>query len=292
MDGALLAAADYELIKSLNLNVRRRVAGFSSGEQRSPAMGGGIEFADYREYSGGDDVRQIDWPVYLRFRKLLVKLCAEERELTVMILLDLSGSMAFGNPEKAGMAKRMACVLAGISARGGNRYGIASCGDALREIVRPGQSRLTLSGMVRQVAKARCSGAASPAAGMAQFASKYARHCLAIFISDMLYPEWQKTLGSLAASGCEAHVLHILSPEELEPGQRGEFTLADMEDGSEVPIHVDAPAVERYRAEMDAFIAGQRSACASSGLNYHLIRSDAGLERVFRRDLRQGGLVC
>lgn len=292
MEAALLDSGDYELIKSLSLRAKRRVAGFSSGEQRSPALGGGIEFADYREYLPGDDVRRIDWPVFLRFRKLLVKLCAEEKELTLMILLDSSGSMSFGRPEKAVMAKRIACVLAGIAAQGGNRYGIASVGDGLREILRPGLSRLPLSSMVREVARLPSGGAGSPAGAMRRFAARYGRRCMAVFVSDLLYPDWQLAVGGLAASGCEAHVLHVLSPEEIDPPLRGELTLVDMEDDSEIPLHADSGLLSRYRAEMDSLMSEQRAACASLGLGYSLVRCDASLDRVFRQDLTKGGLVC
>ncbi len=292
MEEALLGPGDYELIKSLSIRARRRIAGFSSGEQRSPALGGGIEFADYREYSGGDDVRQVDWPVFLRFRKLLVKLCAEEKELTLMVLLDLSGSMSYGGPEKARTAKRLACVLAGIAAGGGNRYGLASCGDDLREVLKPGLTRLPLAGMVREVARMPVGGSASPSGGMRRFAARYGRRCLAVFITDLLYPDWGRTLAGLAASGCEAHLIHVLSPDEIDPPQRGELTLVDMEDDSEIPLHADASLLGRYRREMASLMAKQREQCAGLGIDYTRVLCDASLERVFRQDLRQGGLVC
>jgi uncharacterized protein (DUF58 family) len=292
VESSLLRSGDYELIKSLSIHARKRVAGFSSGEQRSPALGGGIEFADYREYMGGDDIRQIDWPVYLRYRKLLVKLCAEEKELTLMILLDLSGSMSYGVPEKAVMAKRLACVLAGIAAQGGNRYGIASCANELREALRPGLTRLPLSSMVREVARMPVGGDSSPAGGMRQFASRYGRRCMVVFISDMLYPDWSRTLAGLAASGCEAHLLHVLSPDEIDPPQRGELTLIDMEDDAEIPLHADASVLSRYRGAMASLLKEQRDQCGALGIEYSQVLCDASLERVFRQDLRKGGLVC
>jgi uncharacterized protein (DUF58 family) len=292
VEQALLDSGDYELIKSLSLRARKRVAGFSAGEQRSPSSGGGIEFADYREYMGGDDIRRVDWPVYLRFRKLMVKLCAEEKELTLMILLDTSGSMSYGGPEKATMAKRIACVLAGIASQGGNRYGIASCGEQLRELLRPGLTRLPLSSMVREVSRLGVGGAASPCLGMRQFASRYGRRCLAVFISDLLYPDWPQTLAALAASGCEARLVQVLSPDEIDPPQRGELTLVDMEDDSEIPLHADAPTLERYRREMRSLLAQQREQCGALGIDYSQVLCDSSLARVFRQDLRSGGLVC
>ena len=124
-----------------------RLSGFAAGEQRSPATGGGIEFADYREYVPGDDVRLLDWSVYLRSRKLLVKLCAEEKELTLVAIVDMSRSMDFGSPTKLELAKRIASVLAGIALRGGNRAGVAALGASLLEPMRPERRKLTMAGI-------------------------------------------------------------------------------------------------------------------------------------------------
>ena len=106
MEKRLLDAQDYQLIQQLSIAAKRRIAGLATGEQRSPHYGGGIEFADYRDYQAGDDIRQIDWSVFLRLRRLLVKLCAQEKELTLMILIDISRSMRFGKPDKLWMAAR------------------------------------------------------------------------------------------------------------------------------------------------------------------------------------------
>jgi len=190
------------------------------------------------------------------------------------------------------MAKRIACVLAGIASQGGNRYGIAACGTELRELLRPGLTRLPLSSMVREVSRMPVGGGSSPSGGMRQFASRYGRRCLAVFISDLLYPDWPQTLAGLAASGCEAHAVQVLSPDEIDPPQRGELTLVDMEDDSEVPLHADAPTLARYREEMRALMAQQREQCAVLGIDYSQVLCDANLARVFRQDLRSGGLVC
>ena len=95
----LLSEIEYELIQELSITSRQKFSGLISGEQRSHSRGNGIEFDDYREYEPGDDIRQIDWSIYLRLRKLLIKLCRIEKELTIMFMLDTSRSMAYGNPE-------------------------------------------------------------------------------------------------------------------------------------------------------------------------------------------------
>jgi uncharacterized protein (DUF58 family) len=206
-------AGDFALAQGLSLRARRRLSGFAAGEQRSPATGGGIEFADYREYSPGDDLRLLDWSVYLRSRKLLIKLCAEEKELTLVALVDVSRSMDFGSPTKLELAKRIASVLGGIALRGGNRAGVSALGSSLMEMIRPERKKLTLAGLARAVHSLEALPASSPEACLRQFAARYGRKCVAVLISDLLFPEWQRCLDVLATSGCESYVVQLLAPE-------------------------------------------------------------------------------
>ncbi len=285
-------AADYALAQGLSINARRRLSGFAAGEQRSPATGGGIEFADYREYVPGDDARLLDWSVYLRSRKLLVKLCAEEKELTLVAILDLSRSMDYGSPAKLELAKRIASVLAGIALRGGNRAGVAALGPSLLEPVRPERRKLTMAGIARAVHGLEPAARSAPEACLRQFAARYGRKCVAVLVTDLLFPDWQRSLDALASSGCESHVVQILAPEELEPPERGEVTLVDMEDGSETPTHVDDALLERYASGLESFLAGVRAECARRELGHLLLRSDAPLGRVFNEDFKKAGIVC
>jgi uncharacterized protein (DUF58 family) len=284
-------ARDFELAKNISLRVKRRIAGFAAGEQRSPATGGGIEFADYREYAPGDDIRLLDWSVYLRSKRLLVKLCAEEKELTLVVILDASRSMAYGRQRKLELAKRITAVLAASANLSGNRSGIAVLGPVLLEPLKPDRSKVTLSGIAKTVRSIACVESPSPASCIRQFASKYGRKCIAVLISDFLYPGWESAIRSFAASGCEAHVLHLVAPEEIDPPLRGEATLVDMEDLSETPIHADESLLSRYKRAMSEFITNVRSECVAGGMSCTLLTSDTPIERVFYEELRKGGVV-
>jgi len=292
MKSVLLEEGDLELVEALRLRARRRMAGFAAGEQRSPVLGGGIEFADWREYRPGDDVRLLDWSVWLRSRKLLVKLCAEEKELTLMTIIDASRSMDYGSPPKIRLAKRVACVLSGIALRGGNRAGIAVLGPRLLEPLRPERGRVSLPDVARVLASIGPVARPAPVEGLRRFAARYGRKCVAVLVSDLLFEEGEAALDALAASGCEAHVVQVLAPEELEPPERGEATLVDMEDGSEAPVHADTALLARYSDRLSSFLAATASACAARGLGHHLVASDAGLGRLFLEGFRKGGLLC
>jgi uncharacterized protein (DUF58 family) len=271
---------------------KRRVAGLVTGEQRSPIQGGGIEFADYREYQPGDDIRQIDWAVFLRLRRLLVRLFAEEKELTLMLLMDVSQSMRFGKPDKLWFASRIAAILAGISIHGGNRAGILTMGAQLTELVPPVRTRSALADIARTLVNIQPSANFNPERSIRQFAARYGRRCMVVLLSDFLYPQWAETIRGLAISGCEGYVVQVLSSDELNPPQMGEVTLVDIESSRELPLHVGSEETRRYRQEMAGFLHELRQTTMRNGLGHTLVATDMPLARLFHHELRQGGLVC
>lgn len=283
---------DYELARGLSIRARKRLSGFAAGEQRSPSTGGGIEFADYREYAPGDDVRLLDWSVYLRSRKLLVKLCAEEKELSLVSIVDISRSMDFGTPTKLELAKRIASVLACVALGGGDRAGVVALGQGLVEPIRPERRKLTMAGVARAVHALEPSARSSPEAALRQFASSYGGKCIAVLVSDLLFPEWQRSLDALTSSGCEAYVVQLLAPEELAPPERGEVTFVDMEDGSEAPSHIDEALLSRYDEALRSYLARTGAECSKRGLGYCLVGSDASLGRVLHEDFVKAGILC
>lgn len=292
MEQKLLDNKDLQLINQLSLVAKRRMAGLVTGEQHSPIQGGGIEFADYREYQPGDDVRQIDWAVFLRLHRLLVKLCAEEKELTLMLILDNSRSMRFGKPDKLWLAERIAAILAGIALNDGNRAGVVTMGKHLAEVFHPERSRASLNAVSKALLDIVPVDTIDPVTCVRQFASRYGHKCLAVFISDLLYPEWSKVITGLAASGCEGHLIQVLSPEEINPPYMGEVTLVDLEGKGEISFHADSMTTQRYRRELASFIQQIRKNCHRNNLGYTIVKTDSPLARILNRDLRMGGILC
>ncbi len=288
----ILDAKDLELIRQLSINAKRRIVGLATGEQRSLVRGSGIEFADYREYQPGDDIRQVDWAVFLRLRRLLVKLCAEEKELTLMILLDTSRSMCFGQPEKFVQARKIAAILAGIALYEGNRAGILTMGRNLLEIVRPERSRTSLARIVNSISSVIPQEKVHAVECLRQFAAKYSHKCLTVLISDLLFTEWSNVISGLSASGCEGYVLHILAPEELDPPYLGEVTLVDVESMEEVPLHIQEEGNTLYRAELETYLKDVGYECRRRRLGYSLIQTGVPIDRLFQHDLRKEGLLC
>lgn len=292
MDKKLLTARDYQLINQLSLVARRRMSGLVSGEQNSPARGGGIEFADYREYQAGDDIRRVDWAVFLRLRRLLVRLCAEEKELTLLVILDISRSMRFGTPDKLWMSQRIAAVLAGIALGGGNRAGVMTLGKQLQELLPLEYNRVSLAGVVNALERIEPVDNVDPMACIRQFAARYSRKCMVVMISDFLFPEWKQVITGLAATGCESYIIHIMAPQEITPPQVGEVTLVDPEGMGEITMHVDYTMIQEYRKVLDGFLKDIRRASSRQGLGYSLAASDIPLADILHRELKKGGLLC
>lgn len=288
----LLEPEDFQLMKALSLLTKKRVTGLLIGEQRSPAQSGGIEFADYRDYQLGDDVRRIDWTVFLRLHRLLVKLCAEEKEFTLIILMDLSRSMQFGAVEKLWFAKKIAAVLAGIALNDGNRAGVLGMGRDLQELVSPARGRASLTDVINKIAQAEPVEEFDSVTTVRHFAARYGRKCMFVLLSDLLFPGWEKVIRELGASGSEGFVLQILAREELEPPYLGEVTLADLEGAGDLPLHVSKEIAGWYLGELNTFLNETRAACHRRGLGYVLLSSDLSLARSFHTYLKREGLLC
>lgn len=288
----LLHAKDYQLITQLRLNAKRRLVGLVTGEQRSPIRGGGIEFADYREYQPGDDIRQIDWAVFLRLRRLLVKLCAEEKELTLMLLLDNSPSMNYGLPDKFWQAARLAAVFAGIALHSGNRVGIYALGERNPELLPPFRQRSNLTEAVAALTRIEAAGPGNIPEAVRQFVTRYGRKCIWVLLSDLLYPEWPQVLNHLGAGGAEGYLIQVLAPEEIDPPFLGEITLVDQENQAEIPLHIGTELTKGYQKELNLFLAEIQAASRRWGMHHFAVGSDEPLDRIFRHALRKGGLIC
>lgn len=289
--GWLLDGTDHRLIQRLRLAAKRRITGQVAGEQRSPALGGGIEFADYRPYLPGDDVRQVDWMVFLRLRKLMVKLGAEERELTLVPILDTSLSMQFGDPDKFRAAKKICAILVGIALETGNRAAILGMGRNLDELIPSTRDARSLSWIAQSLDRVPATNLVDYRACMRRFAGRWGGRCLAVWVSDLLFEGWEEVVSTLAASGSEAHVVQIFAPCEADPGQQGELTFVDRETDAEVPLHLDAPMLAAYRAEFAAHGDSVARHCSRLGLGHARVSSAEPLNRIFHHDLRKAGIV-
>jgi uncharacterized protein (DUF58 family) len=302
---ALLTAAFLAKLDRLSLVARHMRAGQAAGERRSTKRGTSVEFADYRDYTRGDDLRRVDWNIYARLERPFVKLFEEEEDLAVHILLDGSGSMDWGGngaEEQGGRgvdenkwlyARRLAATLGYVALTSGDRLAVASLKSQISNFkfgpVRGRGHALRLFAWLEGV---RAEGITDLNAALRTYAVSGGRAGLVILISDLFSPAgYAEGLTALAARGHEVAILHVLSPDEVEPPLGGDLRLLDVETGGPQEVTIDGGMRALYHRRLEEWRAEIRGACRARDVHYVPVVTDTSFERVVLYDLRRVGLV-
>ena len=291
----LLQPAQIQKLDALALHARKAFTGASKGEKRSTKRGSSVEFADFRAYNAGDDIRRIDWNAYARFDKLYLKMFLEEEDLDLSIFIDASASMGFGEPAKLRAASQIAGALGYIGLSNFDRVSASYFGENLRAQFPPARGKGAAGQLFRFLEGQNASGKADFSATCRRAAMQAKRSGLAIVISDFLFAEgaagYETGLKTLAARGFETTVIQLLSREELEPTLTGDFKLVDVEDGSIREVSVSASLLRAYKKNLDDYTQNLRRFCLKFGMNYILAPGDLPAEDVVGKMLRASGVV-
>jgi uncharacterized protein (DUF58 family) len=278
-------------LEQLELASRRLTAGRMKGERRSLRRGQSVEFADYRNYSTGDDLRQLDWNAYARLERLFVKLFVEEEDVTVHVLVDASRSMDFGEPNKLDAARRAAAALAYLGLASMDRVSVAFLGDGRATMLRPmrGKARVfEVFGFLSAPRPERLTGLASAAR---DYAGRLRGRGPLVLVSDLLDPGYLDALRDLAGTRCQLSVLHVLAPEELDPDVAPDARLIDRETGQAIDVSGDDELVERYHARLHDWQAEIGQFVTRRGGSYVAVPSDLDLADLLFDVLRRRRVV-
>jgi uncharacterized protein (DUF58 family) len=233
-------------VKQIELRTRGLVAALFTGEYRSVFRGQGMEFAEVRAYGDGDDYRSIDWNVSARLGSPYVKTFAEERELTLMLVVDRSGSTEFGEPRtKAAVAVEIAAVLALAAAWHGDRVGALLFADKVERVVPPAKGRRHALRVIRDVLASDPAGRRTNLAAALTYAlDLLAQRAIVVVLSDFLAEGWERPLRQLAARH-DVVAVTVDDPRErvLPPG--GWLELEDLETSSRRLLDLGHEAVRR-----------------------------------------------
>ena len=279
-------------LERLGVLMKQPARGGLKGGRRSVKRGQSVEFADYRDYALGDDLRQLDWNVYARLERLFVKLFVEEEDVTITFLLDASPSMAFGRPEKLLFAKRAIAALGYIALAGEDRVVLtALTGRTARR-----QSGLRGAGRVFRLLGNL--SAIQPTEGPTDLLAS-ARHAgaqlsgrgVVVLLSDLLDPSSERVLRELAATGSELIVLHVLSPDELDPQLEGDLKLVDSESGERIDVTVDLATIDDYKARLGAWQDALADLATKRRASYVPLSSDVNLNDLVFAELRRRRVV-
>jgi uncharacterized protein (DUF58 family) len=292
-------------VREIELRMRGLVNTIFGGEYQSVFRGQGMEFAEVREYASGDDIRHIDWNVTARMGHPYVKKHVEERELTVLLMVDLSGSEQFGtrNRFKAEAAAEVAAVLALSAVRNNDRVGLVIFTDRIEHVVPPKKGRRHVLRVIRDVLAFRPAGRGTDIAGALDYAARLLSHRSIIFVmSDFIAPgadpvthtaqaRWEKTLRTVARRHDVVSVAIGDHAETVLP-RAGLLVVRDPETGDEVAVDTEQP---RVRREFERWVASEyeemRRLFRRLGIDEIRIRTDVAVARpllaFFRRRERK-----
>ena len=312
MPDPLLSAKVMRQLDQLELRIGRRSKSSGRGERRSKARGQSVEFADHRSYVMGDDLRRLDWNLYGRLDRLFVKLYEEERELPVQVFLDASESMTFGTPSKFDFARRLAAAIGYVALSGFDRVtvrvfpdpaadseaeGTAGGGGpgeaAYRSALRGVQGKKSSTGFFRNLGQVRPGGLGTFNESLRQGAMQSRQAGLAVVLSDLLDPTgYAGGLDALLGRGFHVQVVQVLAREELEPASFGDLRLVDSETGGEQEVTFGRFRLKAYRQAVENYTQKLREYCRSRGIGFFRATSDASLETVLLKDLREAALFA
>ena len=293
----LLPESVRRRLEPLTLVAKKVRVGAMKGDRRSIKRGSSIEFADYRNYVPGDDLRQMDWNIYARLERPYIKLLEDEEDLSVHLLLDASASMDFppddeSDRQKLLYAKRILAGLAYISLSSNDRLVLTAINDGGNLTFGPVRGRARGMAMLRFIDEVKVAGITDLNIMLEDYARRARRPGLALIISDMFSPTgYIDGLNALLSRGHEVVFLHVLAPEELTPSLVGDLRLIDVETGTAQEVTVDASMRDIYRGRLEAWRGEIREECLRRGAHYFPLRTDAPWERVILSDLRRAGLV-
>lgn len=279
-------------LERLELVSRKVFRGRMKGERRSKRKGQSVEFADFRNYVHGDDLRFIDWNTYARLDKLFLKLFLEEEDLHFYALIDASESMNFGDPTKLWYAKQLAASLAFIGLVRADRVKIETIGQPAKQSGSVWRGRRSLWRMLDHLEHIEPGENGSLADGVKNFCLRNSGKGILVLISDLMDKGgYQEALRYLVAQQMDTYVVQVLSQEEVEPEIKGDLRLIDCEDADVAEITVSAPLLKRYKQNLSAFIDGAREFCTRRGMSYILARNQMPVDQLVSNYLRQRGLV-
>src|SRR4051812_30296097 len=287
LDPAFMARLDQ-----LDLMSRKLLAGKLKGERRSKRRGQSVEFADYRNYVIGDDLRFIDWNIYGRLDKLFLKLFMEEEDLSLYILVDVSKSCDYGNPNKAMYLKKVAAALGYVGLVNYNRVNIVAMSSGIVAETGAMRGRRRVSQMIDFVSKLQPTGESRFGAACKRFALANRQKGVLVVLSDFYIKDGFETgLKYLAGGKYDLFAVQALSPQEIEPDLQGDLKLKDIEDNDPAEVSIPQPLLKQYKANLNAYCLALKDYVTRRGGTYLFSSTAVPFDTLVLNYLRERGLL-
>jgi len=288
----LLDADFLKKLERLSVMPNRAFPGRMKGEKRSPKRGTSIEFADYREYTLGDDLRYVDWKAYARLERVFLKLFVEEEDLSVHLLVDASQSMAFGRPlTKFDYARKIAAALGYVGLIRYDRVGVSGFSQTLGRRVPTLRGRSSVPQLFDYLQNLKAGGGTSFGKSLQNYVLRAPSPGVCVVLSDFFDPTWEVGVRALLSRRFQVVLLQILDPKEVEPDLLGDLRLVDAETGEAREISITPGVLTKYKEALATFCGGLTDLANRHGMEYVRTTTDAPFEDLLLKTLRNAGLL-
>ena len=291
----LLAPDFMRQLDRLDVLSRKILQGKMQGERRSKKRGQSVEFADYRSYVAGDDLRFIDWNLYARLDRLFLRLFMEEEDLSVSVLFDVSKSMDWGDPRKLDYAKRVAAALGYIGLVNYNRVHLYSFSDEIVDQLPNLRGRRPIPQMLEFIGQQIGHGAGNLVHACKRFALLQRAKGVVVILSDLFDKgDFASALRALGGERFDVYVIQLLAPQEIDPtsgGILGDLRLRDVEDHNIAEVSVSPALIKRYKANLQAYCKHLREQCVRRGATYMVGDTSVPFDTLVLKYLRERGLL-
>ena len=278
-------------LEYLHVVSRRAFAGQNRADRLARKRGRGLEFADHRQYTPGDDFRHIDWKAYKRLNRLLLRLFDEEQDLPIYLFVDASRSMQ--RPEKFDQARRIAAALCYIGLAHLDRVTILPFGKSLGDETLPGRGKGRIFRVFEYLERLQPEGETDLKGAFTEFGSRSRQQGLAVVISDFLDPAgFEPGLKLLASMGHDIFVVHVAAGADRDPGALGEIRFVDAETGELRDIEVTPGLVRAYAAAWQTHAEELEHFCGRFNLGYVRADAEAPFDDIILKTFRKGRFLA
>lgn len=287
---------DSEFLKRLeylSLVSRRVFRGQLLAQRRTKQLGGGIEFADHREYAPGDDLRYVDWYIFARYNELLLKRFQEEEDLHVYIMLDASQSMDFGDPNKFDYARKIAAALAYIALADLDRVSILAYSDQVHSVLPLTRGKDRILSVFKYLDSLKTSGTSTNLLGAAKtLVHRAQRTGLVLVVSDLFDQDgFRNGVDMLRHRRFEPHVIQLHTDEEANPGRLGDVELEEIETGERRKITITERKLKQYQELFVDFLDKIDAYCRMYSMGFTRSTTDLPFDELILRMMRASAVA-
>lgn len=292
MEERLLDSEFLQQLETLSIATRKIFAGRTRGNRRSTKKGFSTEFCDYRPYGTGDDLRYVDWNIFGRLDKLILKLFVEEEDICYHILIDSSASMGFGNPTKLRYTQKLSAALAYISLMNLERVTAITFSSSLQSWWTPKRGKNHIFSLTDFLSNTSPSGITDFNFSMKNYAQRAKDSGVAIIISDFLDEKGYKPgIMALQDRHFDIFIIHVMADEELNPVLSGDIKLIDSETRESKEVTIDNNTINSYRKNLNIFLDGIERYCLDNEIGYMRTSTSIPVETLILKRLKERGFI-